>query len=224
MFVKVILCAKKDLSIVLNVNRIISMNSLKDGYVYVRADLGSTKGSDACMIKLEDLIAVVNDEPAKTQVMEWLKEQGYDESSCISEPEPNSLGEICEVSFVLNRVVLAVNKGKIEASKKFGLLDNYERYEFDGNHMYFYCPGSVTADFTITCGNEDYACTHSPAAILNMSNPTHAVKRCRKVIKTEMAKQCREKMIAIPNNIASDLSRNTNCSIDDFMVMKEKKT
>ena len=211
MFVKAILCNKRDLPIVLNINRIISMNSLSDGYIYVRADLGGTKGSDACMIRPEDLIAVVDEKPAKTQIMEWLKEQGYDESSRILEPEPNSLGEICEVSFVFNRLVLTVNKGKIEASKKFGLLDNYERYEFDGGSMYFYCPGSTSADFTISCGNG--VCT----------SVSSAVQRCRKVVKNEMAKQCMEKMLAIPNNIASDLSRNTNCSINDFMVTKERQ-
>lgn len=207
MFVKAILCDKKNTPIVLNTNRIISMNSLKDEYVHVYADLGSTNGFEEYLIKLKDLINVIIEEPSKTQIMEWLKEQGYDESPNTSEPEPNTLSEICEVSFAFNRLVLTVNKGKIKASKKFGLLDNYERYEFDGDSMYFYCPGSTSADFTISCGNG--VCTSVSAAI----------QRCRKNIKTEMAKQCKEKKIAIPNNIALDLSRNTNSSVNDFWIL-----
>ena len=74
MFVKAILCDKKNTPIVLNTNRIISMNSLKDEYVHVYADLGGTNGFEEYLIKLKDLINVIIEEPSKTQIMEWLKE------------------------------------------------------------------------------------------------------------------------------------------------------
>lgn len=209
--------------IILNINRIISLNSLQDGYIYARADTGGVR-SELCLIKPEDLVSVCNEDPVYSQITEWLVERGWEkkQEATVDEIEPDELGQICEVAFIFNRVVLTVNKGKIPASKKFGLLDNYERYEFDGRNMYFYCPGSTSPDFTIPCGDGECTSVNSPASVLNLSNPAHAVKRCRKVVKHEMAKQCMEKMIAIPNSIACDLSRNVGCSIDDFMVMKER--
>lgn len=222
MFVKAKSWLKGNNVVLLNINHIAYIGGIEDDCVKVLLNTPVQNATENIYkIAISDLLEAIAGEHCEAQIVAWLHAVGWEDKTEEIVEEPNTLGEICEVSFVFNRLVLTVNKGKIEASKKFGLLDNYERYEFDGNHMYFYCPDSITADFTIACGNEDYACMHSPAAVLNMSNPAHAVKRCRKVIKAEMAKQCREKMIAIPNSIASDLSRNTNCSIDDFMVMGE---
>lgn len=213
MFVKARQFSSPEKTVLLNINHILYVGGVVDNEVKVFANAAGRGDFDNVYnILIPDLLAIVSGTPCEPQMIEWLRENGWvDNVAQVLEPEPNTLGEICEVSFVFNRVVLTVNKGKIEASKKFGLLDNYERYEFDGGSMYFYCPGSISADFTISCGNG--VCTSVSAA----------VQRCRKAVKAEMSKQCREKMIAIPNSIASDLSRNTNCSIDDFMVMKEKK-
>lgn len=210
MFVKAKSWLKGHNVVLLNINHIAYIGGIEDDCVKVLLNTPAQNATENIYkIVISDLLGAIAGEHCEAQIVAWLHEVGWEDKTEEIVVEPNTLGEICEVSFVFNRVVLTVNKGKIEASKKFGLLDNYERYEFDGNSMYFYCPGSTSADFTISCGNG--VCTSVSAAI----------QRCRKAIKIEMAKQCREKMIAIPNNIASDLSRNTNCSIDDFMVMRE---
>lgn len=56
----------------------------------------------------------------------------------IQKKEPEQLSDICKVTYAYGRMVLLVDKEFILASRKFGLKDTIEKYEYDGATFYFY--------------------------------------------------------------------------------------
>lgn len=107
---------------------------------------------------------------------------------------PKELSEICTVTFEKGSVCLVIHKNRLSDACEFKLLPLVERYEFDGDSMYFYKPGAASFDTVVRCSNRQHQ---------NMST---TMEHCIETVKTEMAKQCLVENITITRQISYELS------------------
>lgn len=127
----------------------------------------------------------------------------FKRSQIVNEPttpvkEPESLSEISEVTYEYGRVVLTIKPGYEVTSRKFNLLDDGSKYEFDGGTMYFYKDRNTTSYWSCSCGRGGWTLVSTK------------ISQCIRAIKQEMAMQIVLQNLPVPKAILWDLPINSD--------------